>query len=91
MRPAAATTMRPTTAFPRRLTRLPVSSLAVIVSLVIGATPTQGFFFFQWPDDAYQCNVSPKTAMPRPDQEADLQTHRLTWANATPPFKAFVV
>ena len=53
----AATTMNPTTSLLGRLTRLPLSSLSVIVGLVIAATPANGFFFFQWPDNAYQCNV----------------------------------
>lgn len=49
--------MRPTASLLGRLTRLPLSSLSVIAGFVIGATPVNGFFYFQWPDNAYQCNV----------------------------------
>lgn len=83
--------MNPTTSLLGRLTRLPLSSLSVIVGLVIAATPANGFFFFQWPDNAYQCNVRAAERRPHGTACADEQTHRLTWSNAKAPFKAFVV
>jgi hypothetical protein len=75
--------------------RCPIA-LAVLVTL--GATlaqkPSEGHFFFQWPQTISQCEVrkrrkrSRQSFWPGDDQ---LQVVKLIWNNAMPPFWAWIL
>jgi hypothetical protein len=59
--------------------------------VALGQTDEQKFFFY-WPTETTQCQVSETScliALLRDD--ADEQIIDLTWANATPPFTAYIM